>query len=51
MREYKVFTLNKILNNKFEQLKKHMQVSDYVMSERNYDTITICNRIFQKLSE
>jgi hypothetical protein len=46
-------TINKselflLTNDEFEQLRKHMNISDYQMSENNYDTIIICNRIFKK---
>jgi hypothetical protein len=36
-----------LTNDEFEQLRKHMNISDYQMSENNYDTIIICNRIFK----
>jgi hypothetical protein len=46
-------TINKselflLTNDEFEQLRKHMNISDYQMSENNYDTIIICNKIFKK---
>jgi len=46
-------TINKselflLTNDEFEQLRNHMNISDYQMSENNYDTIIICNRIFKK---
>jgi hypothetical protein len=31
----------------FEQLRKHMEISDYQMSVNNYDTIIISNMIFK----
>jgi hypothetical protein len=46
-------TINKselflLTNDEFEQLRNHMNISDYQMSENNYDTIIICNKIFKK---
>jgi hypothetical protein len=37
-----------LTNDEFEQLRKHINISDYQMSENDYDTIIICNRIFKK---
>jgi hypothetical protein len=37
-----------LTNDEFEQLRKHMNFSDLQMSENNYDTIIIGNRIFKK---
>ena len=31
----------------FEQLRKHISISDYTMNENNYDTIIIGNMIFK----
>lgn len=37
-----------LTNDEFEQLRKHINITDYQMSENDYDTIIICNRIFKK---
>lgn len=39
-----------ITDDEFKQLIKHMQISDYQMSEYEYDTIIICNNIFKKIN-
>lgn len=39
-----------LTNDEFEKLRKHVNITDYQMSENNYDTIIICNRIFKKLN-
>lgn len=36
-----------LTNDEFDQLRKHIKISNYQMSENNYDTIIICNRIFK----
>ena len=33
-----------LTNDEFEQLRKHINITDYQMSENDYDTIIICNR-------
>ena len=37
-----------LTNDEFEKLRKHINITDYQMSENDYDTIIICNRIFKK---
>ena len=37
-----------LTNDEFEQLRKHINITDYQISEDDYDTIIICNRIFKK---
>ncbi len=40
-----------LTNDEFEQLRKYINISDYQMSENDYDTIIICNRIFKKSNQ
>lgn len=37
-----------LTNDEFEQLRKHINITDYQMGENDYDTIIICNIIFKK---
>jgi hypothetical protein len=37
-----------LTNDEFEQLRKHINITDYQISENDYDTIIIWNRIFKK---
>lgn len=39
-----------LTNDEFEELRKHMNITDYQMSENDYNTIIICNQIFKKLN-
>jgi hypothetical protein len=42
--------LSLLSNEDFEKLRKHMGISDYQMSESDYDTIIIFNKIFKRSS-
>jgi hypothetical protein len=42
--------LSLLSNEDFEKLRKHMGISDYQMSESDYDTIIIFNKIFKRAS-
>jgi hypothetical protein len=37
-----------LTNEEFDKLRKHLEISDYQISENGYDTITIQNYIFKK---